>query len=281
MGRVIRFRTMRFIDKLSKVVEKNDSLLCVGLDIDREKVPRHLFTKEKKPLLTFNRAIIDATLDLICCYKLNMAFYESLGTNGIELLMHTLDYIPREVPVILDGKRGDIGNTAQQYAHTLFDFYKADATTVNPYLGADSIQPFLEYKNKCTFILCRTSNPSAKDFQDLPVGEEKTPLYQLVARKIKNWNKNGNCGAVVGATYPEELRIVRSIIGDSIPMLIPGVGKQGGDLEKSVTYGTNSRGELAIINSSRSILYASSKTDFASAARKATLYLKEEINKYR
>ncbi|HID26074.1 MAG TPA: orotidine-5'-phosphate decarboxylase [Thermoplasmata archaeon] len=272
---------MRFTDKLSKVVEKNDSLLCVGLDVDREKVPRHLFTKEKKPFLAFNRAIIDATLDLVCCYKLNMAFYESLGINGVELLIHTLKCIPREIPVILDGKRGDIGNTAQQYARAVFDFYEADATTVNPYLGVDSIQPFLEYKNKCIFILCRTSNPSAKDFQDLPVGEEKTPLYQVVASKIRNWNTNGNCGAVVGATYPEELRIVRAIIGDNIPMLIPGIGKQGGDLKKSVMYGTNSRRELAIINSSRSILYASSKTDFASAAQRVALHLKEEINKYR
>ncbi|HEC82079.1 MAG TPA: orotidine-5'-phosphate decarboxylase [Thermoplasmatales archaeon] len=271
---------MRFIDKLSRMMEKNNTLLCVGLDTDVKKIPQHLF-KEKDPLFTFNRNIVDATADLVCCYKLNMAFYETLGQKGVELLTKTMEYIPGEIPVILDGKKGDIGNTARQYAYEVFELYKADAATVNPYMGLDSIQPFIDYEDKCTFILCRTSNPSAGDLQNLPVGEKKTPLYQIVARKIKDWNKKGNCGVVAGATYPEDLKTVRSIVGDNIPLLIPGVGKQGGDLEKSVKYGVNSEGKNAIINSSRGVLYAGKGEDFALLSRKTAEALRDEINRYR
>jgi orotidine 5'-phosphate decarboxylase subfamily 2 len=173
----------------------------------------------------FNKAIIDATKDLLCAYKLNMAFYEAVGIRGLEALEKTMQYIPHNNFIIIDGKRNDIGNTAQKYAQSLFETLKADAVTVNPYLGKDGVAPFLSYKDKCSFILCRTSNPSARDFQDLAVSS--TPLYQIVARKIQEWNTNENCGAVVGATYPEELEMVRSILGESIPILIPGVGKQG------------------------------------------------------
>lgn len=270
---------MNFKEKLSKIVKKNNSLLCVGLDVDKGKMPKFLFEKNKDPYFEFNKSIIDATKDLVCAYKLNMAFYEVLGKEGFDLLEKTIDYIPNEVVVILDGKRNDIGNTARKYAKSLFEGHKADAVTVNPYLGVDGVKPFLEYKNKFTFILCRTSNPSAVDLQDLSV--KKTPLYQVIARKIKEWNIYGNCGAVVGATYPDELRIVRDILGDEVPLLIPGIGKQGGNVEKTVRYGTNGKGETAIINSSRGIIYAGEDRNFAEKARDVASNLRDEINKYR
>ena len=208
-----------------------------------------------------------------------MAFYEVLGTEGFELLKKTIEYIPNDVVVILDGKRNDIGNTARKYAQTLFETLSADAVTVNPYLGKDGVAPFLEYKDKCSFILCRTSNVSAGDFQDLAVSE--IPLYQIVAKKIKEWNTNDNCGAVVGATYPEELKTVRSILGDEIPILIPGIGKQGGDVEKTIKNGTNSKGRMAVINSSRGIIFAGDDEDFATVSLKKAISLRDEINKYR
>ena len=270
---------MNFKEKLSKITAKNDSLLCVGLDIDKEKMPKHFFKSSKNPYLDFNKEIIDATKDLVCAYKLNMAFYEVLGKKGNDLLQKTIGYMPNDVVVILDGKRNDIGNTAQKYAQSLFETYHADAITVNPYLGKDSVMPFLEYKDKCSFILCRTSNPSATDFQDLKVSS--TPLYQLVAQKIKEWNIYGNCGAVVGATYPDELKIIRGILGDDIPLLIPGIGKQGGDVEKTVKNGTNGKREMAIINSSREIIYAGLDKDFAEKSREEASSLRKEINKYR
>lgn len=270
---------MNFREKLSNIVHKNNSLLCVGLDIDREKIPKFLFETSKNPFFDFNKSIIDATKDLVCAYKLNMAFYEFLGKQGFELLENTVSYIPKAVVVILDGKRNDIGNTARKYAQSLFETLNADAVTVNPYLGEDGVKPFLEYKDKCTFILCRTSNPSAIDFQDLKV--QKIPLYQQVAEKIKEWNVYSNCGAVVGATYPDELKIIRDILGEDIPLLIPGIGKQGGDVEKTVKNGTNNKGEMAIINSSRGIIYTVPDKGFAEKSRDKALSLREKINKYR
>jgi len=270
---------MSFKEKLHNVVHKNNSLLCVGLDIDREKMPAFLFEASKDPFFEFNKSIINATKDLVCAYKLNMAFYEVLGKDGFDLLQKTVEYIPNDIVVILDGKRNDIGNTARKYAQTLFETLNADAATVNPYLGKDGVAPFLEYKGKCSFILCRTSNTSSGDFQDLAVS--KTPLYQVVAKKIKEWNVHGNCGAVVGATYPDELQIIRNVLGEDIPLLLPGIGKQGGDVEKTVKYGTNSEGKLAIINSSRGIIFSGNDEKFAKASRKAALSLRGEINKYR
>jgi len=270
---------MNFKQKFLAISTKNNSLLCAGLDSDEEKIPRFLVESMKNPSLAFNKSIIDATKDLICAYKLNMAFYEVLGKTGFDVLEQTIRYIPNDIVVILDGKRNDIGNTARKYAQSLFDVLHADAVTVNPYLGKDGVMPFLEYKEKCCFILCRTSNPSAADFQDLTVS--KVPLYQIIARKIKEWNVNGNCGAVVGATYPDELRIIRSIIGEETPLLIPGVGKQGGDIEKAVRHGTNKDGDLAIINSSRGIIFAGQDEDFADRARNAALSLRNEINRHR
>jgi len=270
---------MNFIEKLSGIIHVNNSLLCVGLDIDKEKMPNFLLKTSKDPFLNFNKSIIDNTKDLVCAYKINMAFYECLGKEGFSLLEKTVQYIPKEIIVILDGKRNDIGNTARKYAKSIFEIFGADATTVNPYLGKDGITPFLDYKKKCSFILCRTSNSSAVDFQDLKV--IMMPLYQIVARKIKEWNDYNNCGAVVGATYPDELKQIRSILGDEIPFLIPGIGKQGGDIEKTVKYGTNKKGDMAIINSSRGIIFAGDDEDFAETSRNKALVLKREINKYR
>ena len=270
---------MNFKQKLTAISHNNNSLVCIGLDVDREKMPKFLFESSKHPYLEFNKSIIDSTKDLVCAYKLNMAFYEVLGTEGFELLKKTIKHIPKDVVVILDGKRNDIGNTARKYAQTLFETLSADAITVNPYLGKDGVAPFLEYKDKCSFILCRTSNASAGDFQDLALSE--TPLYQIVAKKIKEWNENDNCGAVVGATYPEELKTIRSILGDEIPILIPGIGKQGGDVEKTIKNGTNSKGKMAVINSSRGIIFAGDDEDFATVSLKKAISLRDEINKYR
>ena len=270
---------MNWKQKLLDISHTNNSLLCVGLDSDAEKIPSRVLLSSKHPVLDFNKAIIDATKDLVCAYKLNMAFYEVLGEEGMIVLEKTIRAIPKEIFIILDGKRNDIGSTAQKYAQSLFEMLKADAITVNPYLGKDGITPFLDYKDKCSFILCRTSNPSARDFQDLTVSS--TPLFQIVAEKIKEWNSNENCGAVVGATYPEELKTVRHILGENIPILIPGIGKQGGDIEKTVQNGTNSSSEMALINSSREIIFTGGKEDFAEQSRRKAESVRDEINKYR
>jgi orotidine-5'-phosphate decarboxylase len=269
---------MNWKEKLLNISSENNSLVCIGLDIDNQKMPTFLFESNKEPYLTFNKNIIDSTKDIVCAYKLNMAFYESLGIQGINVLQKTIDYIPKKIVIILDGKRNDIGNTASKYAKTVFETFQADATTINPYLGKDGITPFLSYKDKCSFILCRTSNPSAGDFQDIL--SPSVPLYEIVAKKIKEWNTNQNCGAVVGATYPKELKKIRTILGEEIPLLIPGIGSQGGDVKQTIQYGTNSKGEMAIINSSRAVIYAADNQDFADKSREKTMQLNNEINKY-
>jgi orotidine-5'-phosphate decarboxylase len=270
---------MNWREKLATITFQNNSLLCVGLDTDIGKIPKFLLETSKNPLFDFNREIIDATKDLVCAYKLNLAFYEVAGKNGFEALEKTVQYIPHKIFVILDGKRNDIGNTAQKYAQSLFDTLKADAVTINPYLGRDGISPFLDYKDRCSFILCRTSNASAGDFQDLMVSS--TPVYQIIAQKIREWNTNKNCGAVVGATYPDELKTVRLILGEDIPILIPGIGKQGGDIEKTVRNGTNAKGEMALINSSREIIFAGEQENFSEQSRKKAELVRDDINKYR
>lgn len=271
---------MDFKTKLSNIVHENNSLVCVGLDVDADRIPAFLLRNERQPLFEFNKKIIDATKDLVCAYKLNMAFYEVFGKKGYELLEKTVRYIPKKIVVILDGKRNDIGSTAEKYAKAFYGRLNVDAVTINPYLGFDSVKPFLEYKDKCGFILCRTSNPSAVDFQDFRTSDGET-LYEHVAYKIRDWSRVGCCGAVVGATYPDELKKVRVILGDDIPLLIPGVGKQGGDVEKTVKYGANREGVNAIINSSREILYAGDDEDFAEMSREKTFLLRKEINKFR
>ncbi|HAR63030.1 MAG: orotidine-5'-phosphate decarboxylase [Candidatus Margulisiibacteriota bacterium] len=264
---------MNFQEKLRGSETKNNSKLCVGLDIDPQKIPL-ILRKEKSPILFFNKAIIDATKDLVCAYKPNMAFYESLGVEGLALLKETLSYIPQNIPVILDAKRGDIGNTAAMYAKAIFEDLKADATTLHPYMGYDSVQPFLDYSDKMSFVLCVTSNKGSIDFQKQKVGDQY--LYELVATKCKEWNKSGNVGLVIGATNPEELKKVRELCPGMI-FLVPGIGAQGGSLEDAVRYGLMYNSNI-VINSSREILYASSESDFAQKARNKAQDVRDRIN---
>jgi orotidine-5'-phosphate decarboxylase len=276
---------MTFQQKLDAIVEKNNSLVCVGLDSDTGKLPERLKTGPK-PQATFNKAIIYATQDLVCAYKPNIAFYEARGIEGIEDLKNTCDFLKAhysEIPIILDAKRADIGNTNEGYASFMFDYLGADAVTLHPYLGREALKPFLDRKDKGCIILCRTSNPGAGELQDLKVdsGNQHIELYQHLAQKVaKDWNYNGNCALVVGATYPDELAIVRRLVGD-MPLLIPGVGAQGGDVEKTVKAGVDSKGKNAMINASRSIIFASSGADFAPKARLEASKLRDEINLYR
>jgi len=266
---------MDFIEKLAAAARKHRSLLCVGLDPDPALMPERLGVFE------FNKAIIDATADLVCAYKPNIAFYEALGTDGLGALQQTRDYIAGDIPVIIDAKRGDIGNTAKAYAKSLFENFGFDAATVSPYLGLDSLEPFIQYRDRGVFIICRTSNPGAADFQSLSceVDGRRLPLYQVVAEKVDRWNTRGNLGLVVGATYPEELQAIRRSY-PGMPLLIPGVGAQGGELSKVVSWGVDARRERTIINASRQVLYASKGKDFAAAARKAAEALRDQINRY-
>jgi len=266
---------MNFIEKLTKTTRKNKSLLCVGLDPNPERMP------ENVSIFEFNKAIVDATADLVCAYKPNLAFYEASGNEGLEALKQTVKYIPDNIPVIADAKRGDIGNTAKAYARAIFDYFNFDASTVSPYLGFDSIEPFIQYREKGVFILCRTSNAGALDFQSLhcEVESGSRPLFEIVGLKASEWNTYSNIGLVVGATYPEELKLIRQTHPD-MPLLIPGIGAQGGDIALTVRYGVNAQGERAIINSSRGIIYASRGKDFAQAARKAASELRDQINSY-
>jgi orotidine-5'-phosphate decarboxylase len=265
---------MKFVEKLNAAAEKNQSLVCVGLDTSPEAIPPGM------SVLDFNKAIIDATADLVCVYKPNIAFYEAQGKQGWEILYHTIQHIPRDIPVIIDAKRGDIGNTAEAYAKALFVQLGCDAITASPYLGQDSLEPFLKYEDKGVIILCRTSNKGAGDLQSLPCQfEGKTmPLYEVVAIKASRWNTNGNVGLVIGATYPEELKTIRQA-HPSLPILIPGVGAQGGDLALAVKYGIDAHKRGIMINSSRQIIYASKGADFAAAARKAAQTLRDAINR--
>jgi orotidine-5'-phosphate decarboxylase len=277
---------MDFQTKLLKLQKKNNSLVCVGLDPVLEKLPQHLL-KDADPVFSFNRAIIDSTADLVCSYKPNIAFYEAGGVKGLKSLKKIIDYLKKNynnIPVILDAKRADIGNTNNGYTKFIFHYLKVDAVTLNPYLGKKALKPFLEYNNKGLVLLCKTSNPGSHEFQNLKIKHKKlgeVPLYQAVAYNIANyWNKNKNCLLVVGATYPKELKKIREIAGD-LNLLIPGIGAQGGEVEKTVKAGKNSKNLGMIINSSRGIIYAGSKKDFASKARQETKKLKNIINKYR
>ncbi len=264
---------MQFVEKLANIVYKNKSLVCVGLDPDPELMPDGVSVFE------FNRLIIDATADLVCAYKPQFAFYEALGEEGMDALRRTVRHIPPEIPVIGDAKRGDIGNTAKAYAKAIFTNLGFDATTVNPYLGFDSIEPFIQYPDKGVLVLCRTSNPGAADFQSLRCETETgpRPLFEVVAAKASQWNKYSNIGLVVGATYPDELKTIRQGHPE-MPILIPGIGAQGGDLALTLKNGADAKAERTIINSSRQIIYASRGKDFAVAARKAAMALRDQIN---
>jgi orotidine-5'-phosphate decarboxylase len=268
-----------FVEQLTRAWERSDSLACVGLDPDIERFPRHI-AAEPAPIFRFNKAIIDATADLVCAYKPQFAHYAAYGAE--DQLERTIEYIHDShpgVPVILDAKRGDVGNTAERYAIEAFERYGADAVTVNPYLGGDALEPFLRHAAKGVVILCRTSNPGARDLQDCVIGTRT--LYQVVAElAAQRWNSRGNCLLVVGATYPRELAEVRALVGD-MPLLVPGVGAQRGDIAQVVQNGQTARGTGLIVSSSRAILYASAGEDFAGAARAATQQLRGEINSSR
>lgn len=261
---------MKFVERLKAVSHRNKSWLCIGLDPDPVKMP-------PVKVLDFNRAIISATSDLVCAYKPNLAFYEALGLEGLRMLEKTIEAIPGGIPVIADAKRNDIGNTSRAYAKAILRTFNFDAVTVNPYLGYDSLEPFFEYHDKGIFVLCRTSNPGAKDFQDVTDTSGRR-LFEIVAQKASEWNKQRNIGLVVGATYPEEMSGIRKICPE-MPFLIPGVGSQGGDLEAAVTNGISPNGDMALINISRQILYASIEDDYGKAARKAASEYKTAINK--
>ena len=265
-----------FFDKLRQASQSNHSFLCVGLDPHPSLLP-------EKDVAAFNRAIIEATADLACCYKPNLAFYEAMGPQGLEVLQRTVEAIPRHLPVIADGKRNDIASTAEAYARALFDVYGFDAATVNPYLGTDSLAPFLQRPDKGVFVLCRTSNPGGADLQGLAVTGDgaSRPLYEVVAELARDrWNERGNVGLVVGATFPGELGRIRQLC-PRLPFLLPGVGAQGADVEAAVRNALDEDGAGFIINSSRQILYASSDRDYAQAARRAAQALRDEINRQR
>lgn len=267
-----------FKERLENLIAKKNSLLCVGLDSDLRKIPDFLL-REEDPLFIFNREIIQATADFAIAYKPNIAFYESLGAPGWYLLEKTLDLIPSELLTIADAKRGDIGHSSQKYAELFFETYQFDAITVSPYMGYDSILPFLSYADRETFLLCLTSNSGSLDFQYLNVDSE--PLYLKIARKAVEWNlQTGNCGLVVGATHPEDLGSIREV-APNLPFLIPGIGTQGGNLQMAVQYTYEAGGGGIIINVSRSILYASSQKDFAHAARQAAQEIVRQINELR
>lgn len=270
-----------FLTQLEGAWARSNSLVCVGLDPEIERFPAQI-AGQPSPIFQFNKAIVDATADLVCAFKPQFAHYAAYEAE--DQLERTIDYIHRAypgVPVILDSKRGDIGNTAERYAIEAFERYGADAVTVNPYLGGDSLEPFLRREDRGVVVLCRTSNPGARDLQDLPVGADGRRLYHVVAEMAAvRWNTRGNCLLVVGATYPAELAEIRRIVGD-MPLLVPGVGAQGGDVAQVVLNGQTAAGKGLLVSSSRSILYASAGEDFASAARGAALALRDQINAHR
>ena len=284
---------MHFMQALRDRWNTANSLVCVGLDPEPAKFPAQ-FANDPDAVFDFCRAIVDATSAYACAFKPQIAHFAALGAeDALQRLVAHIHAAHPGIPVILDSKRGDIGSTAQHYAAEAFDRHGADAVTVNPYLGRDSLQPFLDRADKGVIVLCRTSNPGAGDLQDLGVADMRAsaigsdghaasrPLYQVVAEKVaREWNGHGNCALVVGATWPGQLRDVRAIVGD-VPFLVPGVGAQGGDVEAVVANAKTADGTGLVVSSSRAILYASSGDDFAVAAASAAKALRDEINRHR
>jgi orotidine-5'-phosphate decarboxylase len=274
---------MTFTQMLAAAWQKNDSLLCVGLDPDPAKFPAHLKRggeRDDNAILEFCTAIVDATADLVCAFKPQIAYFAACrAEDQLEALIAHIHENHPGIPVILDAKRGDIGSTAEQYASEAFERFQADAVTVNPYMGHDSLAPWLAYREKGVILLCRTSNPGGSDLQFLDVGGEK--LYERVARlAAQEWNSSGQISLVVGATFPGEIARVREIVGD-MPLLVPGIGAQGGDIEATVRAGRTVDGAGLMINSSRAILYAGKDEGFAAAARQAAIETRAAINLYR
>jgi orotidine-5'-phosphate decarboxylase len=291
---------LKFKEKLLAAAHANNSWLCVGLDPDISRFPEPL-GRGADSVLEFNRAVIEATADLVCAYKPNAAFYEIWGAGGWEILRETVHLVPKNIPVILDFKRGDIGNTARMYAAAAFETLEVDAVTVNPYLGRDSLEPFLRYGDKGVFVLCLTSNESSADLQKKIVLIDEPPnvgsmtpqskartlaeffnvstvdLYLYVARLARQWNRNDNVGLVAGATSAVELEKIRGEVGQEMPILVPGVGNQGGDLERALGCGSNEKGELAIINLSRGVIYAGKGEDYRNEIRLAAEEYRSKI----
>lgn len=250
--------------------------ICVGLDTDIKKIPKHLLNSND-PILEFNKQIIDATKVLAAAYKINLAFYEVYGYKGLETLEKTIDYVPGNIPIIGDAKRGDIGNTAKMYAQSLYDYYKFDSVTLHPYMGYDSVQPFIDYLDKISFILALTSNESSSDFEKLKLASEKY-LFQNVIEKIKNWNNNSNCGVVFGATNPVELKENISSL-DELFVLLPGVGSQGGSIKDVVPIFKSAGHSKFLINVSRALIYSDNSNQFAKVANDKILDYNREIAK--
>lgn len=263
-------RTSSFLERLHTAARRNSSWLCVGLDPDPASLPAEVGVE------SFLGGIVDATRDLVCCYKPNLAFFEALGVAGQHALRSLLRDVPGEIPVLIDAKRGDTPQTMRAYARAIFEELDADAATVNPYLGGDSLEPFFAYRDRGVFVLCKTSNPGAAEMQDLMV-DGSEPLFVRVARRAMTWDRFGTLGLVVGATYPSDVAAVRQI-APRVPILLPGVGAQSGDLDRSVQAGVDVDGAGAIVNASRSILYASAGGDWQTAARAEAQKLQAAIN---
>jgi orotidine-5'-phosphate decarboxylase len=262
--------TSSFFQRLDAAVRAHDSLLCVGLDPDPALMPAGV------PVEAFLRGIVEATRDLVCCFKPNLAFYEALGLDGQRALRVLLGELPADVPVLVDAKRGDTPQTMRAYARAIFEELGADAVTVNPYSGGESLEPFFAFSDRGVFVLCKTSNPGAGEIQDLVV-EGSEPLFLRVARRALTWNRHGTLGLVVGATYPSDVAAVRRL-APSVPILLPGIGAQAGDLERSVQAAVDSRGIGVLVNASRGVLYASSGPDWQNAARAEAESLRSAIN---
>lgn len=274
-------QAMKFLDKLSASWSANNSLLCVGLDPDLGKFPAELHGRPDA-IFAFCKTIIDATADTACAFKPQIAYFAAArAEDQLEAVCAYLREQYPQIPLVLDAKRGDIGATAEQYAREAFERYGADAVTVNPYMGFDSVAPYLEWSERGAIVLCRTSNPGGSDLQFMQV--DGVPLYQHVARMVaQKWNTNGQCALVVGATFPAELAAVRAIVGE-MPLLVPGIGAQGGDVQATVAAGCTSDSRGMMINSSRAVLYATpiAGEDYAQAARRVAIQTKDSINAYR
>lgn len=276
---------MNFIESLKNAWVKNNSLLCVGLDPDLKKIPAAIRGKDRA-IFEFCTGIVDATADLVCAFKPQIAYFAAQQAE--DQLKDLIEYIHTaypQIPVILDAKRGDIGNTAEQYAVEAFERYQADAVTLSPYMGKDSVDPYLAYPEKGIVLLCRTSNAGGSDLQALEVSinGERMKLYEHVARMIASqWNANGQCMLVAGATYTEELSSIRRIVGD-MPLLVPGIGAQGGDVEATIHAGRSKDGTGLVVNSSRAVLYAGGDdaVKYAEKAREVALQTRDAINAYR
>ena len=271
----------KFTDKLQNAWDKQNSLLVVGLDPDQQRMPESIL-QSKTPIFDFCKGIIDATAPYACAFKPQIAYFASQGAEmALTQLCHYISTTYPDLPILLDSKRGDIGTTADHYAKEAFERYRADAITVNPYLGFDSIEPYLAWEDKGVIILSRTSNQGGSDFQFFE-SADGTPLYLEVAKTVADkWNYSGQCALVVGATFPEEIAKVRQVVGDEMPLLVPGIGAQGGDIEATVMAGANNKGQGLLINSARAILYASSDIDWQEAAAAEAKATRDAINAVR